>query len=218
MTREEFVNNPRPREGIIEALKKDVPKYSGREVLLCFTCDPYQQLELTKHLTRRTIEILHQNDIAVRILTKAGQRSMRDFPLLNDKDFYGATLTLISDTLTEFYEPCAESYKSREVALREAHRIGIKTWVSLEPVIVPEETLEIIKRTYSFVDEYKVGKLNYVKTDIDWSKFLKDVTDLLKKYNKKYYIKKDLASYGEDIEDDIYDDLFDDEGFVRSIE
>ncbi len=194
MTRKDFIN-PQLRKGIIEALKKDAPKYSGREVLLCFICDPYQPLEIIECLTLETILILHKNNISVRILTKGGQRSMRDFHLLNSKDFYGATLTFISDTMTKIYEPFAEPYISREHALKEAHRIGIPTWVSLEPVIYTTHTLEIIKRTHSFVDEYKVGKLNYTKIDIDWAKFLKDAKELFKKYNKKYYIKKDLAVY-----------------------
>jgi hypothetical protein len=47
------------------------------------------------------------------------------------------------------------------------------------------------------VDKYKVGKLNYHKREkeIDWSMFAKEAVALLNKYNKDYYIKKDLLKY-----------------------
>jgi DNA repair photolyase len=59
------------------------------------------------------------------------------------------------------WEPGAALPEEKINSLRRAHEKGIKTWVSLEPVLYPEITLEIIRRTYGFVDEFKVGTLNY---------------------------------------------------------
>ena len=62
------------------------------------------------------------------------------------------------------------------------HAAGVPTWVSLEPVIDPAASLEIIRQTHKFVDLFKVGKLNYhqhAKT-IDWRSFAIEAVELLK--------------------------------------
>ena len=72
--------------------------------------------------------------------------------------------------------------------------MGIKTWVSLEPVIDPKQTLELISETYTFVDFYKVGCLNHneLSKKIDWKQFGHDAEKLLIALGNEYYIKKDL--------------------------
>jgi DNA repair photolyase len=100
MDRQEFYDNPQPREGIIEALKKDVKKLSQEQknsvchweayhnpknrfgnwgdepkpktpfIFLCFTADPYQPINREHQLTRQAIEILHGEGLGVNILTK----------------------------------------------------------------------------------------------------------------------------------------------------
>ena len=75
------------------------------------------------------------------------------------------------------------------------HEAGIHTWVSLEPVIDPEQTLELIRETAPFVDLYKVGKLNYVKSEIDWRMFGARAIKILESLDKKYFIKTDLAKH-----------------------
>jgi hypothetical protein len=69
--------------------------------------------------------------------------------------------------------------------------------VSLEPVIDPEESLEIIRQTHEFVDFYKVGKLNYHPraSTIDWRKFAVEVKDLLDDLGCEYLLKEDLRRY-----------------------
>jgi len=81
--------------------------------------------------------------------------------------------------------------------LRKTHELGITTWVSLEPVIDPAESIEIIRQTHTFVDLFKVGKLNYHPRgkEIDWRKFLQECIATLKQYGCQYYIKKDLRRY-----------------------
>ena len=75
--------------------------------------------------------------------------------------------------------------------------MGIYTWVSMEPVIVPSEALRVIELAHEFVDFWKVGKLNHnrdVEKTVDWPKFRADVTVTLKKYNCQSYIKEDLRN------------------------
>jgi hypothetical protein len=82
-------------------------------------------------------------------------------------------------------------------ALEEAHKRGIETWASLEPVIDPAETLELIRRSHGFVDHFKVGKWNHDKRadSIDWRKFAVEVVELLDSLGCDYYIKDDLKPF-----------------------
>jgi len=75
--------------------------------------------------------------------------------------------------------------------------MGIPTWVSLEPVIDPIQSLEIIRTTHDYVDVFKVGKWNHDKeaSKINWPKFAKDAVNLLNELGAQYYIKKDLAIF-----------------------
>ena len=75
--------------------------------------------------------------------------------------------------------------------------MGIKTWVSLEPVIDPDQALELIEQIHPFVDHWKVGKLNYRNLEVDWLKFREDVTKQLDSVGANYYLKKSLTDIKE---------------------
>jgi len=202
INRQEFIKAT-PRQGIIEKLGKDAPKaVEGRpegNVLLCFTCDPYQPIDTEYQLTRQAIEILHENGFNATILTKGGKRAERDFDLLRPSDEFATTLTFLDEQKSLQWEPKAAIPEERIEALRKAHELGITTWVSLEPVIEPAESIEIIKQTHTFVDLFKVGLLNYHPKgkEIDWHKFLIDCIALLEECGSQYYIKKDLRRYSQ---------------------
>lgn len=192
-------NEPIPCNDVIANIEKDAHEYTGREVFLCFTTDPYNSLDEEHRLTRQAIQILHANGVKVRILTKAGLRSERDFDLLAahpDLSYYGATLTFLDAELSRTWEPGAAPPDSRLAALEKAHRMGIPTWVSLEPVIHPAQSLGLIKATSGYVDMFKIGKLNHnaKAKDIDWKKFGHAAIELCKKYGKDCYIKEDLRA------------------------
>jgi hypothetical protein len=73
-------------------------------------------------------------------------------------------------------------------SLKEAHRRNIRTWVSMEPVIYPEQTMHLIEMTYEFVDCFWVGKLNHdaaLERTIDWPKFRREAEALLQKCGKQ---------------------------------
>lgn len=68
----------------------------------------------------------------------------------------------------------------------------------MEPVIYPEQSLEIMEITSNFVDAYKIGKLNHFpkhEVKFDWTKFLNDSVSIMRKNNKLFYIKKDLLEF-----------------------
>jgi DNA repair photolyase len=199
-TRDEF-HHPKPRFNIIQKIRQDAKILHGEHektpVFICFTCDPYQPIDEEYQYSRQTIQILHSCGINVMILTKGGQRAERDFDLLTDKDWFGVTVTNLEDTLSLKWEPGAAFPAARINSLKKAHEKGIKTWVSLEPVIFPEITLEIVRQTHSFVGHYKVGTLNYHphSRNIDWHKFAVDAKTLLTELKCDYYLKEDLRKW-----------------------
>lgn len=197
MTRKSFsIASVRP--GIIEQIKEDAPAYANKEVLLCFTCDPYQRLNCYEQLTRQAMEVFLENKIIPTVLTKGGMKSMADFDFLKKAGGrYGATLTFLNEESSLHYEPGASIPKERLFALQQAKKVGIATWASLEPVIDPEQSLRIIEETKDFVDVYKIGRWNHSTEAnlIDWKAFGNRAIEILEKYNLKYYIKKDLRKY-----------------------
>jgi len=200
-SRDQF-NKSAPRAGVIRQLADDADEMrrnnDTRNVLLCFTCDPYQEIDVRYKLTRQAIQIFNHNDVRFTVLTKGGLRSSRDLDLVAaGNGMYAATLTLTDEKMRQQYEPCAAPTEDRIAVLKQAHRMGIPTWVSLEPVIDPAQTFELIRRTSDFVDLFKVGKLNYLEEAklIDWCKFTADVVDVLGEVGSKFYLKDDIRRY-----------------------
>jgi len=196
---EQFHVRPTPRANILEKLQKEVTRRpgQGQRVLLCFTCDPYQPLDVKLGLTRRAIQALHGAGYRVEVLTKGGTRACRDFDLLGPEDAFASTLTFLDAKKSDEWEPNAAPPLDRIDAIRKAHQAGIPTWVSLEPVIDPEQSLEIIRATHDIVDLYKVGKLNYhpAAKAVDWGAFGHAAEALLRRLGKRYYLKADLRAH-----------------------
>jgi DNA repair photolyase len=193
--------NPRTRPGdFLKELERDAEKLQGKttdRVLLCFTCDPYQRLDVEAQITRKAIQIFHKYGLGVQALTKGGRRALRDLDLFTDKDAFATTLTFIHEEQSEKMEPGAALPLDREDTIRKFHEAGIETWVSLEPVFDPLDALVWIEHTAVFVDLFKVGKLNYspLAKKIDWAKFGRDAEALLRSLGKRYYIKNDLRAF-----------------------
>lgn len=197
--REDYHKIIKSRDNLLEKVEKDCQTnlFEDRRVLLCFTCDPYQDIDLELQTTREVLKLFDKYNINFQILTKGGMRASRDFDLYKDGDSFGTTLTVYKKDHHEEWERQAPDYYSRTEAIIRAYKAGIKTWVSLEPVIYPEESLEIIKDTASYVDLYKIGTINYCsrKKEIDWKDFGEKAIALLASYGKEYYIKDDLKAY-----------------------
>ena len=64
-------------------------------------------------------------------------------------------------------------------------------------MIDPEQSLDLIRLTADFVDEYKIGKWNHDERAraIDWKEFGRMAINLCESYGKKYRLKKDLAAF-----------------------
>jgi DNA repair photolyase len=172
-----------------------------REILMSFTTDPYQPLNNELDLTREAIKLFAKYALNFSILTKGGKRSERDFDWLSFPDVcgrYGTTLTLTNPTDINKWEPFAAPMEERIHALSEAHRRDIPTWVSLEPIIDPAQSLALIRETLPYVDEYKIGKMNHLASTFPLEQlrdFAKEVKELLDSYEKKYMFKDSMKAY-----------------------
>lgn len=196
-SRFDFYNKPRARVSESD-IERSASLWRGkgetRRILLCFITDPYQPCEQEMLLTRNTILILHKYGFNVHILTKGGGRSMRDFDLLTPKDAYATTLTLGDDAESKRWETNAAMPDERIAALKEANRLGIETWVSLEPVIYPQVTYELFQMTRTFVGHYKVGTMNYHPQgkNTNWYDYGWMIKKAMDDCGVNYYFKKDL--------------------------
>lgn len=191
----------RERPGFLSRLEQEAAAYSATEtderILLSFTCDPYQRLDSELRITRQALQIFREYGLNVQVLTKGGKRALRDLDLFTPADAFATTMTFLDDTRSQQWEPWAALPGNRIETIKTFHSAGIPTWVSLEPVIDPEASLQIIRQLYPWVDVFKVGKLNYhpLSLTTDWSEFVHQAVALLKSLDQDYYIKKDLASY-----------------------
>jgi len=193
--KEEFHSKVEPRKDIVEEVKRQIDreKITGKLIHLCFTCDPYPK-GIDNTATREIIKALKETGNHVQILTKNGEGAKRDFDCLDGNDWFGITYAgYDGKNLIEppKEEPHAGSPCDRLCALYLAHDIGIKTWVSCEPVLNATDVLNLISVSH-YVDLWKIGKLNYHPSDIDWREFGLAVEKLCKALGRDYYIKESL--------------------------
>jgi len=167
-----------------------------RRVHFNFISDPYPELESKLHLTRFCLEKAAAYNIGCNILTKGRYNTIRpDFDLFKEAGVhFGVSLSICSLSTRIVWEPKAAPIQERMRLLTEAHNMGIFTWVSMEPVIHPDEALKVLDAMHPWVDLWKVGKLNYhphAKT-VDWAKFREDFIKAADRVGAKYIIKKSL--------------------------
>lgn len=182
--KEQFHSVVEPRKDIIEATRKQIESegITDKLIHLCFTCDPYPTGYDTTP-TREIIKLLKDSGNHVQILTKGDGR--RDFDLLDSEDWYGITLDGITSA-------CCPSQLLRADSLYAAHKHGIKTWISFEPVLCPTVVLDYLHTLAPFTDKVKIGKLNYHPSNIDWGKFGRTIEKECQKLGVDYYIKESL--------------------------
>jgi DNA repair photolyase len=196
-TKEDFFGRPTIRKDVIPKLVYDVEemeeKGDNREVLMCFSCDPYQLLDVEHRLTRKAITLFERYNLNYSVLTKGGKRSELDFDIIKNGR-YGVTLVFAKDEDSLKYEPGAAPTSERIGSLRIAHSMGIKTWVSIEPSWSSEDTHNLLFRTVGIVDEYKIGKLNYHahSKEVDWKEYKNKVVETCEFYKVDYKLKNDL--------------------------
>jgi len=203
------IDDPRLREIKMEVFREELSiEQYDKQVLLSFVGDPYCHAEMTQYATRDVLHVLFAQDVNVAILTKGGCRALRDIKIFRENWVnvkVGATLSFLNDEVAAEFEPNSAPPSERLAMLRALHENGIRTWVSVEPVIDSDEAYRAIKAAIPYVDEFRIGKLNHDKereAKINWTDFLGPVVDLLEPYkeDKVIYIKIDLREAAPDVE------------------
>jgi len=190
----------------VEEARKYLRITGRRVIVVSFTSDPYPWDEVDKMMTRRVLGVLaNARQHRVLILTKNPTLALRDTDLMKKHGDMWLGSTVISIDKND-WEPYAPTPKSRILALSIAHDDGVKTWMSIEPIIPgvtkPEE---IIKETWEYVDYYVLGSLNYPRqlklpfTEAELKRYYMEhiprAVRLLRELDKKYTIKKELKRY-----------------------
>lgn len=201
-TAEEWHSSSHAREGVIASFRREAEKLSTngetRPILFSFLSDPYQPLEKELHLTHQALSIVWENKLHSKILTKGHAELIEpDLPLIKRAGTeLGITISLCDDTTRREWEPSAAPLHDRIELLKKAHGMGIRTWISMEPVIIPDEALALIPMLAPYVDHWKVGKINHmpdVEKNIDWIGFRDAAIAALESEHADYYIKKSLT-------------------------
>ena len=187
---------PKPRD--LTGLAREAAK-ADKQILLSFVGDPYCPAERVHRNTRKALGILRQAGCSVAILTKGGLRCLDDLDTFQARPGQrikvGATLTFSSEARSREMEPGAAPPAERIEALATLYAAGVRTWASIEPVIDPDESLSVIERSLPYVVAYKIGKLNHIASDIDWSAFCRQAVDLVRSAGRQLYVKADLRKF-----------------------
>ncbi|MDD5017180.1 MAG: DUF5131 family protein [Eubacteriales bacterium] len=185
-----------PRPGIVEATKHQLEKeqITGKLIHLCFTCDPFPK-GVEDIATISIIKLLKAYGNHVQILTKNPSRAIEYdvLDLLDGDDWFGTTISC-NTLLAKTAEPNANTPFVRLIALARAMDLGIKTWISCEPVLEPDAIFKLIIDYGDNFDKIKIGKLNYFPSNIKWHDFGHEAERLCKLYGRDYYIKADLRA------------------------
>jgi DNA repair photolyase len=199
---DDYYDDPAPKAALLEKVESDLEKLRSvdnqDEILVSFKGDPYQPAEMDLRITHVLIKLLRSYEQPFTILTKGGMRAARDFYLVRgyDKARYGTTLIFLDQEKANEWEPNAATVDDRIKAIQVAHDAGIPTWVSIEPVIDPDEALQIVDALAPIVDAWKIGKINYhkeIEDQVDWIKFRDEMKRKLDKRGATYYLKKSLS-------------------------
>ncbi len=198
-----FRSTVTPAPNVLERVTKDLKRLGKlpEPIFLCFTCDPIPNDDALLFYTLYVIQLILDSGNAVNILTKSGMIAECCFEKLatDNRNRIGATLTFLDEKVSKFWEPNAATPIDRIRMLEAAKERGILilTWASIEPVIIPSESLRIMEAAMHCVDEFKIGRWNHDNRDgmIDWHKFAHDAVNLMEKNNKRYVLKEDLKRW-----------------------
>jgi len=215
-----FCDRPKPRWRIIEELTKQLENLDRagtpitEQVMLSFIGDVYGPSEDNNRVTSEALKVLDRYDVPTAILTKNPDRIICDIDNIFGKGPYdidiirrmkhiavGTTLTVWNEDLAKKFEPNAPSPDLREGCLRQIQDEcpNVRTFISIEPILDQIEATYIIRKLSDDPHcnhTFKLGKLNGPlerSFPIDYELYLTRAIHNLRRGNKKFYVKVDLA-------------------------
>ena len=147
----------------LELLKKEIKNKNIKRVLLGSTVECYPPQEKEFKLTRRIIELLNENNIAITLLTKSCLLE-HDLPLIahnKDNKIY-FTINFEREDHKKLFEPASPSIKNRLTTLKQIHTHAIKSRVHIAPLIPHLQNYKMICEMVSdFCDEISIELYNF---------------------------------------------------------
>lgn len=180
----------RTKKDFFTKIVKDI-RYIDKNIVVSLSnsSDPYPTIEEKLCITRRTLDILANNNIRYQIITKS-DIVVRDVDILKrSKCCVAMTITTLKEEIAKKLEPNAPSPVKRIEALEELNENGIPTVVRIDPIIpfLNEDEIESIVDSVSFVNHIVASTF---KPRYDsWRRFSKVFPFEAKKL-EDYYFKK----------------------------
>lgn len=114
-------------------LDRELREAERNVVFLSSATDPYQAIEARYKITRKCLQVLLNRGFPVTILTRS-PLVLRDLDILKKFDWLrvGFSISTVPD---RFYEPGVSPLERRIECLKRLSSEGIRTWVSLAPII-----------------------------------------------------------------------------------
>lgn len=145
------VNAPAVLERELRGLRTD-------EVFLSSASDPYQPVEARYKLTRQCLGVLHRHGFPVSILTRS-PLVLRDLDILKKLERVRVGMSITTVPIRQF-EPGVPPLRRRIDTLKKLAASGIRTWVSLAPVI-PGLMMVDLDRLFSDLGDARVGWVSF---------------------------------------------------------
>ena len=147
-----------------DLLRLEIKRKKMGRVWVSGVCDPYQPLESKYKLTRKCLEILVENNWPVTVQTRS-PLVLRDIELLKSASDIevGITVTTADEGIRRLFEPNAPAIKDRINALDELHRVGIRTFAMIAPMLPNAEGLSVELR--GKVGRVLIDRMNYHNSD-----------------------------------------------------
>lgn len=178
-----YSREPKPRDGLLSNLKQACDEWAGvtderPRVHLSFLGDPLPS-GVPHDTTNKVIHLLHRYGFPVQLLSKSGVLDPATLTELGEHDTYGITLTTCNRELERYWEPFAGHVGARITAMGRAHDAGIKTWVSLEPVLSLADAQGVLYALQGCpCDPVWVGPLNHLTRGYNWPEVKEQLTEL----------------------------------------
>lgn len=177
-------------------LMQNINEIKKTGLFFTFTSDPF--LPETLNLTWKAVSFAYRHGVICQLLTKrADFLDKLDFSFLAsnlqlshaDKIWFGFTLTGCDEL-----EPNASTNWERIQAMKFLHKVGFKTWASIEPLISIQSSWKMINDTIGFCDTYKIGLLSGEK-NIDKKELIDFVNNVNKSVSARIYWKNSIRHY-----------------------
>lgn len=189
---EEFFQPAKAKKDALERLKHDCKLLSNRNdnrtIFLSFIGDIYagEFKAPEDNITRRALEILEGTNRHIKILTKRPEFAIRDYNIIRRNNWTLGTsfdgMSFTKSNITELRNIC--------------YGTGIKSWVSMEPIVDIVECKEAAIVYESDIDFWSFGRLSGKKDarhPAEWTDFKKFVNSILPP--EKIQWKKSLEKF-----------------------